>query len=73
MSLDQPPIGETKSFIWLATPLGIAAICKSNMTNVKKPPFEDAVKEGLEVAVDLSREEREQHETKEGLILLFYS
>ncbi len=71
-SLAQPPIGQTKSFIWLATPMGIAALCRSQ-DSISKPPFEEAVKEGIEVAIDLSREEREFHQTDQGLVLLFYS
>ena len=71
-SLNQPPIGQTKSFIWLATPMGIAALCKTKDPTIK-PPFEEAVKEGVEVAIDLSREEREFHQTEQGLVLLFYS
>tara|TARA_Y100001968_G_scaffold327318_1_gene372078 strand:+ start:940 stop:1152 length:213 start_codon:yes stop_codon:yes gene_type:complete len=68
----QPPIGQTKSFIWLATPMGIAALCKTTDQNIK-PPFEKAVKEGVEVSIDLSREEKEFHQTELGLVLLFYS
>ena len=71
-SLDQPPIGQTKNFIWLATPIGIAALCKTK-DKTDKPPFDEAVKEGVEVAIDLSREEREFHQTEKGLVLLFYS
>ena len=71
-SLAQPPIGQTKSFIWLATPMGIAALCKKE-NSISKPPIEEAVKEGVEVSMDLSREEREFHQTEEGLLLLFYS
>lgn len=70
--LAQPPIGQTKSFTWLATPMGIAALCKTQ-DSTSKPPFEQAVKEGVEVAMDLSREEREFHQTEQGLLLLFYS
>jgi hypothetical protein len=32
-----------------------------------------ALKEGLEVGLDLSREEREFHQIKSGLVLLFHS
>ena len=70
--LSQPPIGQTKSFIWLATPMGIAALCKKQ-DPTSKPPFDAAVKEGIEVSMDLSREEREFHQTEKGLLLLFYS
>ena len=34
---------------------------------------EDALKEALEVGLDLSREERESHYSKKGLVILFYS
>ena len=71
-SLLQPPIGQTESFIWLATPMGIAALCKTK-DKTMQPPFEKAVKEGVEVSIDLSREEKEFHLTEKGLVLLFYS
>tara|TARA_B100000029_G_C17215920_1_gene829857 strand:+ start:248 stop:631 length:384 start_codon:yes stop_codon:yes gene_type:complete len=71
-SLAHKPIGQTKSFVWLATPMGIAALCRSK-ESINKPPFEEAIKEGVEVAIDLSREEREFHQTEKGLVLLFYS
>ena len=71
-SLAEPPIGQTESFIWLATPVGIAALCKTKDSTIK-PPYEKAVKEGMEVALDLSREEKEFHHTQNGLVLLFYS
>ena len=71
-SLQNPPIGQTKSFIWLVTPIGIAALCKEK-TSTHIPPYDIAIKEGIEVSIDLSREEREFHQTEQGLILLFYS
>ncbi len=71
-SLAQAPIGQTKNFIWFATPMGIAALCKAKEQS-SKPPFDEAVKDGIEVAIDLSREEREFHQTEQGLVLLFYS
>ena len=70
-ALNQPPIGETDNFAWNATPLGIAAIYKGIATS--KPPYEQAIKEGEELAMDLSREEREFYLTKKGLALIFYS
>ena len=47
-ALNQPPIGETANFAWNATPLGIAAIYKGNSPS--KPPYEQAIKEGEELA-----------------------
>ncbi len=71
-SLAEAPIGQTKNFIWLATPIGIAALCKKKEPTIR-PPFEKAVKEAVEVSIDLSREEKEFHQTEKGLFLLFYS
>ncbi len=70
-SLNQPPIGETTNFAWNATPLGITAIYKGNPPS--KPPYELAIKEGAELAMDLSREEKEFYLTPKGLALIFYS
>ena len=70
--LKDPPIGQTKHLIWLLTPVGIAALPKSSVST-ELPPYDEAIKEGLEIALDLSREEREFHQTEKGLVLLFYS
>ena len=70
-ALKEPQIGETANFAWKATPLGIAAIYKG--TSTSKPPYEQAIKEGEELAMDLSREEKEFHQTQNGLALIFYS
>ena len=70
-ALNQPLIGETANFAWNATPLGIAAIYKGN--SPAKPPYEQAIKEGEELSMDLSREEKEFHLTQKGLALIFYS
>tara|TARA_Y100001968_G_scaffold37099_1_gene28469 strand:+ start:136 stop:405 length:270 start_codon:yes stop_codon:yes gene_type:complete len=70
-ALNQPQIGETANFAWNATPLGIAAIYKGNSPS--KPPYELAIKEGEELAMDLSREEKEFYLTQKGLTLIFYS
>ena len=70
-ALNQPPIGETANFAWKATPIGIAAIYKG--ISHSKPPYEQAIKEGEELSMDLSREEKEFHLTQKGLALIFYS
>ena len=70
-ALNQPPIGETANFAWNATPLGIAAIYKG--ISPSKPPYEQAIIEGQELSMDLSREEKEFHLTEKGLALIFYS
>ncbi len=70
-ALNQPAIGETYNFKWIATPLGIAAIYKG--ISPSKPPYKQAIKEGKELSMDLSREEKEFHLTQKGLALIFYS
>ncbi len=72
-SLKEPAIGQTSKFQWHATPIGIAALCKQDVSEFSKSSYEDALKEALEVGLDLSREERESHYSKQGLVILFYS
>lgn len=71
-ALNEPEIGTTGRFRWHATAVGIAALWIDS-THPSTPPFEDALKEGLNVGLDLSREEREFHQVKQGLVLLFHS
>ena len=71
-SLKDSPIGETPHFHWHATPVGIAALWQGDEAP-NTPPFDDAVKEGLDVGLDLSREERGFHQVSDGLVLLFHS
>ena len=71
-SLNEPSIGSTGNFRWHATAIGIAAFWHAG-TCPSSPPFEEALKEGLEIGLDLSREEREFHQVSEGLVLLFHS
>ena len=70
-ALNQPLIGETANFAWNATPIGIAAIYKGISTS--KPPYDQAIKVGEELSMDLSREEKEFYLTQKGLALIFYS
>ena len=71
-SLKEPNIGLTPCFRWHATPVGIAALWQAGAAPTA-PPYEDALKEGLQVGLDLSREEREFHQLNSGLVLLFHS
>jgi hypothetical protein len=71
-ALKEPSIGSTPRFRWHATPVGIAALW-SQGTPPSSPPFDLALEEGLQVGLDLSREEREFHQVKSGLVLLFHS
>ncbi|QNI71407.1 hypothetical protein CyaNS01_02287 [Cyanobium sp. NS01] len=52
--------------------MGIAALWHAG-TAPSAPPYEDALKEALQVGLDLSREEREFHQISSGLVLLFHS
>ena len=71
-ALKEPNIGLTPCFRWHATPVGIAALWQAGAAPTA-PPYEDALKEGLQVGVYLSREEREFHQLNSGLVLLFHS
>ena len=71
-ALTEPDIGTTGRFRWHATAVGIAALL-IDADSPQSPPFDEALKEGLQVGLDLSREEREFHQVKQGLVLLFHS
>jgi hypothetical protein len=71
-ALQEPSIGSTARFRWHATPVGIAALWRAGEAP-STPPFDVALEEGLQVGLDLSREEREFHQVKAGLVLLFHS
>ncbi len=72
-SLKEPAIGQTSKFQWHATPLGIAALCKQKISHFDETSYSDALKEGLEVGLDLSREKRESRYSQKGLVILFHS
>lgn len=71
-ALQEPSIGSTARFRWHATAVGIAALWQDGDAP-NAPPFDMALEEGLQVGLDLSREEREFHQVKSGLVLLFHS
>ena len=71
-ALSEPAIGSTDRFRWHVTPVGIAALWCEQSTPPKLP-FDEALHEGLQVGLDLSREEREFHQVSQGLVLLFHS
>ncbi len=70
-ALQEPSIASTARFRWHATPVGIAALWSEGVPP-PSPPYDVALEEGLEVGLDLSREEREFHQVKSGLVLLFH-
>ena len=51
---------------------GIAALWTGKVVPTS-PPFDQALEEGMTVGLDLSREEREFHQVRQGLVLLFHS
>ena len=71
-SLPDSVFGNTDRFSWHATPVGIAALWTGTVVPTS-PPFEQALEEGMTVGLDLSREEREFHQVRQGLVLLFHS
>ena len=70
--LEMPSIGTTDCFSWHATSVGIAALWTAGQPPAL-PPYDNALKEGLNVGLDLSREEREFHQVSQGLVLVFHS
>ena len=69
-SLNKKPIGESKSFEWFITEIGIAALVKQQndiITNL------DPIKEAIELDLDLSKEEKQLIKLNGKQILLFYS
>ena len=72
-SLQEPAIGKTAKFLWHATPIGIAALSRAKEYKLTNISYEDALKEGLEIGLDLSREEKESYYSEKGMVILFYS
>ena len=68
-SIKNQPIGETNNFIWFICDIGIFAIFKSNI-NI---PEIKILNEGLSIALDLSKEEKEFYFIEGKKIILFYS
>jgi hypothetical protein len=71
-ALSEPAFGSTAKFEWHATSVGIAALWTDGAVPLV-PPYAQALQEGLTVGLDLSREEREFHQIRQGLVLLFHS
>tara|TARA_Y100000589_G_C26785523_1_gene479583 strand:- start:100 stop:336 length:237 start_codon:yes stop_codon:yes gene_type:complete len=68
-SLNKVPIGETNNFLWFITDIGIAAVFKDSKDNNDN----NIIEEGLQISIDLSKEETEYCEINEKKIILFYS
>tara|TARA_B100000614_G_C14154289_1_gene329888 strand:- start:34 stop:273 length:240 start_codon:yes stop_codon:yes gene_type:complete len=69
-SLNHKSIGQSENFEWFITEIGIAALLKKRVENFNT--F-DAIKEAIELDLDLSKEERQFIEIDDKQILLFYS
>ena len=70
-SLKDEPIGETDNFIWFITDIGIVALFK------RKKSFETYSSiveiEANQIALDITKEEKEYHIIKAKQLFLFYS
>ena len=70
-SLKEEPIGETDFFIWFITDIGIVALFK------REENFEaysaSVEIEANNIALDITKEEREYLKIKERQVFLFYS
>ena len=70
-SIKEEPIGETIHFVWYITDIGIAALFKGNK-NFEIYNF-NVVKEGKNISLDVSKEEKEYCEINDKKLFLFYS
>ena len=70
-SLKEEPIGETDHFIWYITDIGIVALFQ------RKESFEtyssNVEIEANQIALDITKEEKEYLKIKEKQLFLFYS
>ena len=68
-SIKSQPIGETENFIWFICEIGIFAIFKNSIDI----PEIKILREALQIALDLSKEEKEYYFIEGKKIILFYS
>ena len=70
-SLKDEPIGETDHFIWFITDIGIVALFKREE---KFATYSSNVEiEANQIALDITKEEKEYLKIKERQLFLFYS
>ena len=70
-SLKEEPIGETDHFTWFITDIGIVALFKKD-ENLET--YSSIVEiEANEIALDITKEEKEYLKIKERQLFLFYS
>ena len=70
-SLKDEPIGETHHFTWFVTEIGIAALFKGE-ENFETYSSNVEI-EANEIALDITKEEKEYLKIKERQLFLFYS
>ena len=70
-SLKDEPIGETNHFIWFVTDIGIAALFKGD-ENFETYSSNVEI-EANQIALDITKEEKEYLKIKERQLFLFYS
>ena len=70
-SLNDDPIGETNHFTWFVTDIGIAAIFKGE-ENLETYSSNVEI-EANEIALDITKEEKDYLKIKERQRFLFYS
>jgi len=70
-SLKEEPIGETDHFIWFITDIGIVALFKKD-ENFKTYSSNVEI-EANKIALDITKEEKENLKIKEKQLFMFYS
>jgi len=70
-SLKDEPIGETNHFTWFITDIGIVALFKTE-ENFETYSLNVEI-EANEIALDITKEEKEYLKIKEKQLFLFYS
>ena len=70
-SLEEEPIGETENFIWFITDIGIVALFKRS-ENFETYSLNVEI-EANQIALDITKEEKEYLKIKERQLFLFYS
>ena len=70
-SLKEEPIGETDHFLWYITDIGIVALFK-RLENFETYSSNVEI-EANEIALDITKEEKEYFKIKERQLFLFYS
>tara|TARA_Y100001968_G_scaffold234685_1_gene217799 strand:+ start:600 stop:848 length:249 start_codon:yes stop_codon:yes gene_type:complete len=71
--LKKEPIGETKTFRWHVTPIGISASWSFFQKESNELILKKALNESKLIYLDLTKEEYEYHEIDGLYMIIFYS